>query len=27
VNQDNFDNFCLGYFRLSEQDVVEYTVQ
>ncbi len=27
VNQDNFNNFCLGYFRLSEQDVVEYTVQ
>lgn len=27
VNEDNFDNFALGYFRLSEQDVVEYTVQ
>lgn len=27
VNQDNFDNFALGYFRLSEQDVVNYTIQ
>lgn len=27
VNQDNFDNFCLGYFRLSEVDAVEYTIQ
>jgi hypothetical protein len=27
VNQDNFDNFALGYFRLSEQDVVDYTIQ
>lgn len=27
VNQNNFDNFALGYFRLSEQDVVNYTIQ
>uniref|UniRef100_UPI00404AA877 DUF4249 family protein n=1 Tax=Flavobacterium sp. TaxID=239 RepID=UPI00404AA877 len=27
VNQDNFDNFCLGYFRLSEVDAVDYTIQ
>jgi hypothetical protein len=27
VNQDNFDNFCLGYFRLSELDAVDYIVQ
>lgn len=27
VNQTNFDNFALGYFRLSETDTMTYTVQ
>lgn len=27
INQNNFDNFALGYFRLSEQDVINYTIQ
>lgn len=27
VNQTNFDNYALGYFRLSEIDTMSYTVQ
>lgn len=27
VNQDNFNNFALGYFRLSRTSVKEYTIQ
>lgn len=27
VNQSNFDNFALGYFRLSETDIKEYIIQ
>ncbi len=27
VNQTNFDNFAFGYFRLSEVDVKNYTIQ
>lgn len=26
-NQSNFDNYPLGYFRLSEADVKSYTIQ
>lgn len=27
VNQTNFDNYALGYFRLSETDIKEYIIQ
>jgi hypothetical protein len=27
INQTNFDNFALGYFRLGETEVIEYTIE
>jgi Domain of unknown function (DUF4249) len=27
INQSNFDNYALGYFRLSKTEIVEYTIQ
>jgi hypothetical protein len=27
VNQTNFNNFALGFFRLSETDTMSYTVE
>ena len=27
VNQNNIDNYALGYFRLCEVEVLEYTIQ